>query len=187
MYCGAIGENKFAFFIILGNNVCTNSGCIVINYVSLGCHERSLPLVGFFYILHETTKTIMEKIFDKWNQIKKIINAQETKIFFHERDIWFAHFGKNVGHEQDGGSEFLRPVVILKKFNQRVFWGIPLTMKSKKGEFYFTIVDKQNGKVRVAILSQLRLLDVNRLKTKIGSVSQDEFGGIKKAIQRWLD
>ena len=130
---------------------------------------------------------MVDERFDEWNIFKKRINVRNNQIFFHEREIWFVHLGKNVGHEQDGGSEFLRPVIILKKFNQRLFWGIPLSMKKKEGKFYFIVTDKKDGKIRVALLSQLRLFDVNRLKTKIGIVSLEEFSKIKKTIQRWLN
>ena len=134
-----------------------------------------------------TFEAMEDKKFDEWNHSKKQVNARKNRLFFHEREIWFSHLGKNIGHEQDGGSEFLRPVTILKKFNQRLFWGIPLTTKKKEGKFYFTVTDEKDKKIRVALLSQLRLMDVNRLKTKIGMISLEEFSAIKKAIQRWLD
>ena len=30
----------------------------------------------------------MQKDFDKWNNLKKIIHNNEKNIFFHEREIW---------------------------------------------------------------------------------------------------
>jgi len=124
-------------------------------------------------------------IFDEWNRYKKQLNTLKRKIHFHEREIWFCYLGKNVGHEQDGGEAFLRPVIILKKFNKRLFWGIPLTLKSKEGTFYILTKDNKN-KERTAILSQLKLLDVNRLKSKLGQVALEEFQNIKKTIRGWL-
>jgi mRNA interferase MazF len=45
---------------------------------------------------------------------------------FKERDIWWVSIGVNVGFEEDGKHEkFLRPVLILKKFNKELFLGIP--------------------------------------------------------------
>ena len=104
-------------------------------------------VVYCFCIFFELVFRMVDERFDEWNIFKKRINVRNNQIFFHEREIWFVHLGKNVGHEQDGGSEFLRPVIILKKFNQRLFWGIPLSMKKKEGKFYFIVTDKKDGKI----------------------------------------
>ena len=43
----------------------------------------------------------------------------EIKKNFSEREVWFLKIGVNVGYEQDGnGKEYLRPAIILKKFNE---------------------------------------------------------------------
>jgi mRNA interferase MazF len=71
----------------------------------------------------------MEKDFDHWNRIKKQVNDDAAaRVFFHPREMWFAHLGINLGFEQDGcGTEFLRPVLVVRKFNNQVFWALPLT------------------------------------------------------------
>ena len=52
--------------------------------------------------------------------------------------------GLNIGYEQDGkGEDFLRPVLILKKFNKRVFLGIPLTKIKKDSHFYHNFEFKE--------------------------------------------
>ena len=72
--------------------------------------------------------------FDKWNELKKIIEKKENFLKFRERDIWFIHLGKNIGSEQNGkGNEFLRPVLVLKKFSKRYFLGVPLSSQKKQG------------------------------------------------------
>ena len=79
----------------------------------------------------------------------------------------------------------MRPVVVFKKFSAQVFWGIPLTTKNKKGNFYFEfefLEKKQN-----AILSQLRLFDAKRLEEKLGVISKKDFFNLEKAIQKLLD
>ena len=49
------------------------------------------------------------------------------KAIFHEENL-VCHLGANVGFEQDGiGEDFLRPVLILRKFNVYMFWALPLT------------------------------------------------------------
>ena len=63
--------------------------------------------------------------FDKWNELKKEIDKREKILKFRERDIWFLNIGKNIGYEQNGkGEEFLRPVVVLRKFSNRYFLAI---------------------------------------------------------------
>ena len=88
----------------------------------------------------------------------------------------------NIGGEENGkGDSFLRPAVIFKKFNNGTFWGVPLTTKKKRGNFYVPI-SLSDSKPRVALLSQLRLMDVRRLKNKIGTVTKQNYADIQKAI-----
>lgn len=78
-----------------------------------------------------------KKDFDEWNIQKKKIDNFENKKTFHEREIWFIKIGENIGFEQNGkGREFLRPIIVYKKFSKNVFLGIPLTRADKKGKFY---------------------------------------------------
>ena len=119
------------------------------------------------------------KDFDNWNKIKKEIDKSQDKKYFYDRDIWFARLGCNVGFEQDGnGGDFLRPVLVYKKFSKSLFLGMPLTKVVKKGKFYFPL-ELRNDKTSV-ILSQIKLIDSKRLVYKIGVVSKDELDKIKK-------
>lgn len=114
----------------------------------------------------------MKKDFWKWHVKKEAIEHKVSHTYFHEREIWFCHLGMNVGFEQDGKGENLgRPVVVFRKFNKEVFWAIPLTTRNKGGKFYFPI-DLMDGINRMAILSQLRLLDGKRLYQKIGVIDK---------------
>jgi len=113
------------------------------------------------------------------------LQGEKTRPFFHEREIWFCSLGENIGFEQDGrGEEFLRPVVIVKKFNQEVCWGIPLTKNQKKGRYYFSFL--LNEATSTAILSQIRLIDSKRLQYKIGDLSEADFMEIKKRLTQLL-
>ena len=77
-------------------------------------------------------------IFDLWNQVKRSLGKTKREVYVKERDVVFLKLGKNVGHEQDGvGKNFLRPVLVIKKFNNRLFWGVPLTKKEKNSPYYF--------------------------------------------------
>lgn len=122
-----------------------------------------------------------KKEFDKWNIQKKIINDAENKNTFHEREVWFIKVGENIGFEQNGkGEEFLRPVIVYKKFSSNVFLGIPLTKVIKEGKFYSNF-DFQ-GKRSNAILSQIRLFDSKRLKYKVGKMSVGDYNRVKEKL-----
>ncbi|MDO8551994.1 MAG: type II toxin-antitoxin system PemK/MazF family toxin [bacterium] len=123
----------------------------------------------------------MEKDFDKWNGKKKVLHKDVTHPFFHEREVWWCFLGANIGFEQDGGADFVRPVLVFKKFNNEVFWALPLSTKVKKGRYY-SPVNLEDAISRVAILSQVRLIDAKRLRDKVGMVSEQNFGTIQKAL-----
>lgn len=81
----------------------------------------------------------MNDAFSQWIQQKDDLHENKMRVYFHEREIWFAALGKNIGSEQDGpGIKFLRPVVVVKKFNNEILWGIPLTKTKKTGEYHFS-------------------------------------------------
>jgi mRNA-degrading endonuclease toxin of MazEF toxin-antitoxin module len=117
----------------------------------------------------------MYKNFDLWNSKKKNIHNKNNLIGFSQYEIVFMKIGINVGFEQDGkGDDFLRPVLVYKKFNNHVFLGIPLTSKAKDNKFHFEFEYKK-GKKSYAILSQVKLLDIKRAKYKDGKISKNNF------------
>lgn len=127
-----------------------------------------------------------EKIFELWHRLKQFLSEKksEKNIFFHEREIWFCHLGKNIGFEQDGkGEEFLRPVLVIKKFNQQVAWIIPTTTQEKTGKFYHKISKLIGGKTDYLILSQIKLIDQRRLKYKLDKINKNEFAEIIQKIK----
>lgn len=112
----------------------------------------------------------MKKDFSKWHALKTKLHSRQNKKFFHEREVWFCSLGNNVGFEQDGKNDFFeRPVIVVRKFNTDIFWGIPLTSQPKKGKFYFKFKTLNRGKCffSYAILSQIRLFDQRRLRRKL--------------------
>ena len=128
----------------------------------------------------------MKKDFDSWNIVKKNINIQSKTSYCHPREIWWCSLGVNIGFEQDGtGESFDRPVVVIKGFNERIFFGVVLTSKAKVGEYYFPL-GKIEDKDASAILSQVRLIDTKRLVRKITTLDQRSFDGLKEALQRTL-
>ncbi len=115
------------------------------------------------------------KSFDRWSECKRYAHGVKNIIKFQQFQIIFMKIGLNIGYEQDGkGDEFLRPVLVYKKFNNRVFLGIPLTSKTKNDKFHFEFEYKK-GKKSFAILSQIRLYDIKRAKYCDGKISKKQF------------
>ena len=128
----------------------------------------------------------MTKNFKKWHDKKEKVDEIEKRPFFHEREIWFCHLGVNVGFEQDGlGKDFQRPIVVIRKFNNEVCWILPLSKTNKRGQYYFAF--PFDAKITsVAIVSQIRLLDVRRLSRKIGEMGENDFKQLINKIKALL-
>jgi len=125
----------------------------------------------------------MQKDFKKWNLVKeKVNNKNISNLYFKEQEVWYCYFGCNVGFEQDGkGCNFLRPVLIFKKFNKNLFFGIPLTSKNKENnKFYFKI--NIDGTFQSLILSQMKVVDSKRLIDRKFFIPKEIFIEIKKVF-----
>ena len=121
--------------------------------------------------------------FDKWNHVKKRLHSDSVYRGFKEREIFYAHIGENIGFEQNGkGEKFMRPVLIIKKFNRFVFSGIPLSTTSKRGKYYFEFQFTEE-KTSVAVVSQMKLFDTKRLVNKIGMINKEDFIDLKQRIK----
>lgn len=128
---------------------------------------------------------MFEKDFDGWNTTKKENDARVDieKIFYREQEIWWCFLGINIGHEQDGkGENFLRPILIIKKFSRDTFIGVPLSTTKKKHLYLIECVS--NDKVfRQAVINQLRVLDIRRLYEKTAFADERSFKNIRKAVR----
>ena len=114
-------------------------------------------------------------IYDEWNNKKKEIHTRKNTMGFREKDILFLSIGKNIGYESYGkGSDFLRPILVLKKFGQDTFLGIPLSNKGKKGKFYFSFSYKKDI-LSTALLTQTKIFDSKRIKYRSGKIHQNDF------------
>ena len=126
--------------------------------------------------------------FDSWNEIKKRVNKTESPPdrFPKEGEVWLSALGKNVGYEQNGsGENFARPVLIVKKFNNQMFWTVALSTKQKSFDFYHNFTDPNNNKVS-AILAQLKLLSVKRLDRKLYDLPTEQLQEIKDKLKKFL-
>jgi mRNA interferase MazF len=123
----------------------------------------------------------MEKDFWKWHSLKSEIEKQIPSPLFYEREIWWCSVGANVGAEEDGKNDpFERPVLVLRKFNRDMFWGIPITSKEKYGEYYYPF--SLHGESMTALLSQLRVLSAKRLRRRIGRITEGKCAAIAQAL-----
>lgn len=130
----------------------------------------------------------MNKNFDEWNKIKKRIehNFSKIKKFPQEGEIWMSSFGLNIGFEQDGiGKDFSRPVLILKRFHNKMFWVLPLSTKQKKLDFYFNFTYPFNKNVSI-IVAQIKLMSIKRIQRKIYTLDKDIFIKVKNITKSFL-
>jgi mRNA interferase MazF len=131
-------------------------------------------------------KWVYIKEFDKWIERKKEYNLKIiTSSFFKERDIWWTSIGVNVGYEEDGKhKKFIRPVLVLKKFNKELFLGIPMSTKLKNNKYYIK-VDVQQKTVSV-LISQIRVFSSRRIEGKLAELDQKDFARIKDEVIKML-
>lgn len=124
----------------------------------------------------------MIKYFIDWIITKIIIDKTDRRDFIiNEGQVFWCSLGENVGDEENGkGDIFRRPVLIFKKFNNNLFWGIPMSTKNKDNKYYVKILLKDIE--QSAMISQLRVLDSKRLDQYIGFISKNDFIKIQNRI-----
>jgi mRNA-degrading endonuclease toxin of MazEF toxin-antitoxin module len=115
------------------------------------------------------------KQFDKWNEVKKRTDAKDITAHFREREIYWANIGENIGFEQNGkGRDFIRPLLVFRKYSNNLFLGIPLSTTIREGSFFFNFRFLEN-KESCALLVQAKTFDAKRLDRKIGTIKQSDF------------
>ncbi len=123
-----------------------------------------------------------EKQFLDWIKVKIKLNKSQRKIYFRERDVYWVSLGKNVGSEQDGKNKRLeRPVLVLKKFNDDIFIGLPITSQIKNDKYHY--IFESDGINYSIILSQIRLLSSKRLLKKRLRIEEKVFENIKNKLK----
>lgn len=126
--------------------------------------------------------------FDLWSELKKKIeyDGSDVNKFPKDGEVWMCDLGRNIGYEQNGsGDHFSRPILIIKKFNNHMFWVVPLSTKQKNFDFYFNYIDPNDQKVS-AILAQMKLVSVKRLKRKLYEIQIELFKEIKKRLKSFI-
>lgn len=124
----------------------------------------------------------MKKDFSNWNELKIKLDQKQNIPTFKQREIWWCNLGLNVGHEENGkNKDYSRPILILRKFNNHIFFGIPLTTQIKEKHYYHRINFK--NKEQCVMISQLRLFDSRRLVNKMGDLSWNQFNEIRELLK----
>lgn len=126
------------------------------------------------------------KKFNEWNEIKKQVDVRKNIVNFKNREIYWARIGENVGYEQNGkGDDFSRPVLVVKKLNRNMFFGVPLSTQRKNGSYFYEF--ELNNKTSTALLVQAKIFDVKRLDQKIGMIDKENFENLKKGLKDLLE
>ncbi|MFH1244497.1 MAG: type II toxin-antitoxin system PemK/MazF family toxin [bacterium] len=120
------------------------------------------------------------KDFDGWIEKKKETDAKTSRApYFKERDIWWVSVGVNVGFEEDGkNGNYVRPVLVIKKFNQELFVGLPMSTKLKNNKYYLPV--SMQGREVSVLISQLRVFSSKRIWNKLGELDPTDFEKVVK-------
>jgi mRNA interferase MazF len=129
----------------------------------------------------------MSKKFKEWHSVKEKLHKETKKtIVPKEREIYWVSVGVNIGHEQDGkGNVFSRPVLVIKRYNKNLFFGVPLSTQIKQGSFFFEF--DFNGKKSNALIVQGRIYDTKRLENRMGMIPNETFNNLKKQLKELLN
>lgn len=126
------------------------------------------------------------KDFDKWNIRKKFIHFNESKPpLFKERDIWWVSIGVNIGFEEDGKNQnYVRPVLVIKKFNRDFFLGVPMSTKLKNNIYYIPV--SLRGKTVSVLTSQLRVFSSKRICNKLSELDSNDYNKVILNVKKML-
>jgi len=126
-----------------------------------------------------------EKDFEKWNKRKQAVEENAYTPYFDAGEIWWGIFGINIGVEIDGkGDDFLRPLLVLTKYNPLGCLVIPLSSarsEDKDNVFVDIVIDRK----ATANLSQLRSISSKRLIEKISVLKKMDFLRIQKTAMEY--
>lgn len=124
------------------------------------------------------------KKFIAWLSLKEKLHFKNYQPpYMSEGEIWWSSIGENIGSEIDGKSSlFSRPVIILRKLAHGFYFIIPTTTQLRNGSWYVSF--KQKGQMMTACLHQARSIDYRRLSSKLGTLDDSDFEGIKNDFKK---
>ena len=128
---------------------------------------------------------IIPELFDEWSQEKHNIHmTDEIKASISPREVWYIKMGINIGNEQNGKGEFLRPVLVIRRIGNMYFC-IPLTTQGKDENFFYIPLDTSfEERKSWIIVSQAKIYDKKRFVDYLGKIQPDEFYRIKKSLKK---
>lgn len=129
---------------------------------------------------------MFKKNFQKWGAEKERLDTKDATSFPKVRDVRMCKVGINIGNEQNGGEDFSRPVLVIKKFNNTMFWVAPLSTKQKELDFYYNFTDGSGAPVSV-ILAQMRLVSVKRFERFLYKLDAEHFERIIAKLMLFLE
>ncbi len=130
---------------------------------------------------------MVAKDYESWFPIKEKLDARAKDKLppFKKRQIWWAHIGVNIGNEVFGkGGGFLRPVLIIKKYDNFKFLGAPLTSTPPRYQNHVSIFLKERK--NTVLLDQLRTFDVRRLSNFYERVTPEQFEKVIAVLREGL-
>ena len=103
-------------------------------------------------------------------------------------EIWFVEIPASNGREQEG----LRPVVLVSEMEAQTAVVIPFTSNIQALKYPHTLEVAQTAKnglktTSVALIFQLRAIDLKRLKNRIGVLEKETMVDIEKLIKSLLE
>lgn len=126
------------------------------------------------------------KNYAEWHTLKSKINDLDREVLFRPQEIWWCAIGTNIGVEVDGKNNFFeRPVLIFRKLNNEMFWGLPLTTRMRQ-KMLSHIEITVHGKTQFVILSQLRVLSTKRLIRRLTKISDHQFAIINESFVNYI-
>ncbi len=149
------------------------------------CTEIIPPIFCYTKFMPAKLKVYVKE-FDKWIEKKKEYHFQENPPpQFKENDIWWTSIGVNVGYEEDGKHDkFIRPVLVLKKFNRELFLGIPMSTKIKNNRYYIEVTIAE--RVVSVLISQIRVFSAKRLQDKLAELDTKDFEKVKNEVVKMI-
>jgi len=127
------------------------------------------------------------KNFIDWFKLKpKLDVLNHMPPLVSERDIWWCHFGENIGTEVSGkGNKYNRPAIIYRKLSKYTFLVIPTSTQIKVGTWF--IFFNHNSINMVACLHQIRVIDYRRIEKSMGKISPIDFKNVQQGFKNLYD
>ncbi|MBI5358843.1 type II toxin-antitoxin system PemK/MazF family toxin [Candidatus Amesbacteria bacterium] len=74
-------------------------------------------------------------------------------------------------------TKYIRPVLVLRKFNRELFLGIPMSTKLKDNPYYKSVT--VNNRIVSVLISQIRVFSAKRIQDKLAELDKNDFQKIK--------